>query len=110
MVLAYLFGHMGDVELDGPAATGLEVYEQQPVLRLEQVACVWLTVQQLLAGAPVVDRPPQASQRVTEKLTVGVSKRRRVVAATNQPLRLRDSISEMRRRGIDLPHAGVQAL
>jgi hypothetical protein len=39
---------MRDVEFDGPATTRLEVYEQQPVVRSEQVAWVWLAVQQLL--------------------------------------------------------------
>ena len=33
IVLAHLFGHMSEVELDRPAATRLEVYEQQAVLR-----------------------------------------------------------------------------
>ena len=31
-------------------------------------------------------------------------------AVVNQPLRLRDSIREVRRRHIDLPHAGMQPL
>ncbi len=110
IALAYLIGHMSDIELDRPPATRLEVYEQQPVLGPEQVARVRLAVQQLPGGAPVVDRPPQASQRVTEKFTVGVSKRRRVVAAPNQPLSVRDSVREVRGRDIDLPHAGMQPL
>jgi len=101
---------MGDVELDRPPATRLEVYEQQPVLRPEQVACVWLAVQQLLGAAPVVDRPPQASQRVAQKLPVRIPELRSVGAVANQPLRLRDSIGEVRRREIDLPHASVQPL
>src|ERR1039457_5885899 len=37
IVLADFFGRMGDVELDGSAATRLEVYKQQPLLRPEQV-------------------------------------------------------------------------
>jgi hypothetical protein len=36
---------MGEVEFDSPTAARLEVYEQQPVLRGEQVAWVRLTVQ-----------------------------------------------------------------
>ena len=110
IVLAHLFGHMGDVELDRPTATRLEVDEQQPVLRAEQVAWVRLAVQQLLGGAAVADRSSQASQRVAEKLPVRVSERRSVVAAPDQPLSLRDSIREVRRREIDLPHAGMQPL
>ena len=108
IALAYRIGRMSDIELDRPPATRLEVCEQQPVPGPEQVARVRLAVQQLLGGAPGVDRPPQASQRVTEKLTVGVSKRRRVVAAPNQPLSLGDSVREVRGRDIDLPHAGMQ--
>src|SRR2546423_14612855 len=30
---ADLFGHMGEVELDGPVATGFEIDEKQPILR-----------------------------------------------------------------------------
>ena len=48
---AHLFGHVGEIELDRPAATGLEVYEQQALLRSEHVARVWLAVQKLF-GAP----------------------------------------------------------
>ena len=81
-----------------------------PLLRPEHVAWVRLAVQQLLGGAPVADRPPQTSQRVAEKLPVRVSERRSVVAARNELLRLRDSIREVRRREIDLPHAGMQPL
>jgi hypothetical protein len=33
-----------------------------------------------------------------------------VLTAPDQPLRLRDSIGEVRRRTIDLPHAGMQPL
>ncbi len=83
IVVAYLVGPMGDVKLDRAPATRLEVYEQQPVLGPKQIAGVRLAMQQLLGGATVDDRPPQASQCATEKLTVGVSKRGRVVAAPN---------------------------
>ena len=73
IVLADFVGHMGDVELDRAAATRLQVYEQQPVLRPEQVARVRFAVQQLLGGAALADRVPEASQRVAEKLAVRVS-------------------------------------
>ena len=69
-----------------------------------------LTVQQLLVGATVVDRAPQASQRVGEKMPVRVSELRGPGAVANQRLRLRDTIREVRRRHIDLPHAGMQPL
>ncbi len=105
VVLAHLFGRMDDVELDRSAATRLQVYEQQPVLRPEQVARVRLAVQQLLGGAAVADRAPQASQRGAEQIPVRISELRRVGAVANQSLRLRDAIREVRRRHIDLPHA-----
>ena len=99
---------MDDVELDRSTATRLEVYKQQSVLRPEQIAGVWLAVQQLHVGAPLTDRPPQFSQRVAQKLPVRVSELRSVGAVANQPLRLRYSIREVRCREIDFPHASVQ--
>ena len=110
IALADLFGHMGEVEFDRPTTTGLEVDEQRPVLRAEHVARVRLAVQQLLGGAAVADRSSQASQRVAEKLPVRVGERRSEVAARNELLSLRDSIREVRRRDIELPHAGMQPL
>ena len=61
IVLADFLGRMGEVEFDRPTATGLEVYEEQPVLRGEHVARVRLTVQQLLSGATVADHSSQAA-------------------------------------------------
>jgi hypothetical protein len=60
IVLVDLFRRMGKVEFDRPATTRLEVYEQQAVLRAEQVARVWLAMQQLLAAA-LADHSPQTS-------------------------------------------------
>jgi hypothetical protein len=45
IALADIFGNMGEVELDGPAATRLQIDEQQSGLRAEQVAWVRLIVQ-----------------------------------------------------------------
>jgi hypothetical protein len=42
---ADIFGDVGEVELDGPTATRLEIDEQQPGLRAEHVAWVRLAVQ-----------------------------------------------------------------
>ena len=50
IALADLFRRMSEVELDRPTATRLEIYEQRPALRVEQVARVWLSMQQLLGG------------------------------------------------------------
>src|SRR5215469_435738 len=44
IVLADFLGRMGEVEFDRPAATRLEVYEEQPVRRGEHVARMRLTV------------------------------------------------------------------
>jgi hypothetical protein len=101
---------MDDVELDRPVATRLEVNEQEPPVRPEQVARVRLAMQELLRGVAVDDRPPQASQRLTEKFPVRVTELRGAVAAPDQRLSLLDSIREVRRRHVDLPHAGVQPL
>ncbi len=63
IVRAHRFGRVSDVELNRPAATRLQIYEEQPLLRPEQVAWVRLAVQQLLGASPFDDRPPQSSQR-----------------------------------------------
>ena len=90
IVRADVVGHMGEVELDRSAATRLQVDKQQPVLRPEHVARVRLAVQQLLGGAAVADRAPQASQRGAEQLPVRVSELWCVGAVANQSLRLRE--------------------
>ena len=61
IVLADFFGGMGEVELDRPTATRLEIYEQRPALRVEQVARVWLSMQELLARAALTDLTSLAS-------------------------------------------------
>ena len=58
---AHLFGHVGEIELDRSAATGLEVYEQQALLRPEDVARVWLAVQELFGAPAATDRLQQTS-------------------------------------------------
>jgi DNA-binding GntR family transcriptional regulator len=44
IALAYVFRHMSEVELDRPTATRLEIDEQRPALRVEQVARVRLAM------------------------------------------------------------------
>ena len=68
------------------------------------------TVQQLFGGTAVADDSSPTSKRGVEKLSVRVRKRRSAVAARNELLCLRDSIREVRRRDIELPHAGMQPL
>src|SRR5512132_1993566 len=60
IMLADFLGRMGEVEFHRPTATRLEIDEQQPVLRGEQVARVRLAVQQLLDAA-FADPSSQAS-------------------------------------------------
>jgi hypothetical protein len=110
IVLADLFGRMGEVEFDRPTATRLEVYEQQPVLRGEHVARVRLAVQQLLGAAVLADHSSQASQRIGEELPVRAGERRSVIAARDELLSMLDSIREVRRRDIEPAHAGMQPL
>ena len=50
IALADIFGDMGEVELDGPTATRLQIDEQQPSPRTKHVARVRLAVQQLLGA------------------------------------------------------------
>ena len=90
IVPADFFGRMGEVELDRSAATRLEIYEQQPVLRGEHVARVRLAVQQLLGTATLADPSSQVSQRVGEQLPVRVGESRSAVATRNELLGLVD--------------------
>ena len=101
---------MGEVELDRSTATGLEIYEQQPVLRGEHVARVRLAVQQLLGTATLANPSSQVSQRVAEQLPVRVRERWSVVAARHELLGLVDAIREVRRRDIELAHADMPPL
>jgi hypothetical protein len=101
---------MGDIELDGPTAASLQVCEQQPGLRPEQVARVRLAVEELLGRVPLTDRPRQLSQRGAQKLAVRIPKIGGPGAAPDQRLRLRDAIREVGRNDIDVSHAGVQPL
>jgi len=108
VVFAYFFGHMGQVELDRPTATSLQVYEQQPVRGPEQIARMRLAVQQLLGSVPLTDRKAQRSQRTAQKLPIRIPELRSEGAVADKPLSLGDAIREVRRSEIDLPHTRVQ--
>jgi hypothetical protein len=108
IVPAHLFRHMRDVELDRPTAASLQVCEQQPVLRPEQVARMRLAVERLLGSVPLTDRPRRLSQRVAQELAVRIPKIRGSRAVADQRLRFRDAIREVGRNEIGLSHAGVQ--
>jgi hypothetical protein len=66
-----------------------------------------LTVQQLLPSAAALDRAPHGSQCAVEQFPPRVSKLRSLRTVANEQLRLRDSIREVRRKQIDVTHAGV---
>src|SRR3954469_10390020 len=85
-----------EVELTGPR-------------RREDVPWVRFTVQELLGGFAVGDGLIQGSQRVAEKRPVAILEGRSVFAALDHSKILGDSVCEVRRRDIDLPHAGMPA-
>ena len=97
-----------EVELDRTATSSLEVNEQRAVPGVEDVPGVWFAVQQLLRGTSSGDHGHHATERVHEKVTVGVAEARSPVAAPNKELSFPDPIREVRCRDIDLPHAGVK--
>jgi len=110
VVIANLVGRMGDVELDWPVTTRLEVDEPHAARGPQQVAGVRFAVQQLLVGAAVDDGPAKAAQRVCQELSVRVDELRTLRTVSDDRLRFFDSIREVWRRRIELPHACVQAL
>ena len=101
---------MGEVEFDRPAAARLEVYEQRPVLRAEHVARVRLAVQQLLGGAAIARSLASGFAACCREAPGPRRRARSEVAARDELLGLRDSIREVRRRDIELAHAGMQPL
>jgi hypothetical protein len=107
-MLFHLFGGMGNVKLDRPTAARLEVYEERPSPRAEQVARMRLAVQQLLASVPAADRAPQPAERVAEEFPVGTGQRWSPLSVANLSLRTGDSIGEVRRRQIDPAQGGMQ--
>ena len=84
IALAHVLGRMGEVELDRPAATRLEVDEAQPVPRPEHVAGVRLAVQQLLGGGARADRAAQVAQRGAEEFPVALGELRGAGAVGDQ--------------------------
>ena len=107
---ADFFGCVSKVEFDRSTAAGLEIYEQQPLLRDEHVAWVWLAVQQLLGTAALANCLSQVSQCVGEQLSVRVGELRSLAAACHELLSRVDAIREVRRRNIEIAHAGMQPL
>ena len=108
-MIANLVRCMGDVELDWPVATRLEVNEPQAARRPEQVAGVRFAVQQLLVRAAVDDGPAKAAQRVRQEFPICVDELRTLRTVSDDRLRFFDSLREVWCRRIELPHACVQA-
>jgi hypothetical protein len=75
IAIADLFGHMGEVELDRPTATRLEVDEEQTAVSAEEVAWMRLTVQQLLRGSAAEDLLTRTVKRVEEEMPVALRER-----------------------------------
>ncbi len=71
VVLRSTVGSVGEVELDRPAAARGEVHEERLPLRGEEVALVWLAVQQLVAGPVRADRCAHLAQGAGEEFPVG---------------------------------------
>src|SRR6516225_4360819 len=107
-MLSYFFGGMGNVKLDRPTAARLEVYEERPSPRTEQVARMRLAVQQLLASAPAADRAAQSAERDAEEFPVGTEQCWSPFSVADLCLRTGDSIGEVRRLQIDLAQGGMQ--
>ena len=99
---------VGYVELDRPSYARPEVDEEQPLPGHEQVARMRFTVQQLLAGAAAANRWAQPTERGGEEVPVGGEKVWSLVSVDNGPLRVGDSIGEVRCHQIDLAHAGME--
>src|SRR4029079_12773782 len=71
------FGDMGQVELDRPATTRLEVNEERTLLRVEDVPGVRLAVQQLLGGSSLANRTGRGRERPRQKVPIRLAERRR---------------------------------
>ena len=109
VVIANLVGCVGDVELDWPIATRLEVNEPHAARRPQQVARVRFAVQQLLVRAAVDDGPAKAAQRVSQEFPICVDELRTLRTVSDDRLRFFDSLGEVWCRRIELPHACMQA-
>lgn len=103
------FGSMGKVELDRSSATRLEVYEDQAVTSIEQVAWVRLAVDQLLDRTSIGDRSSQGPQRANQKFSVRLGEPRCAVGADKEFFGFRDTVHKVRAPDIEGPHPGVES-
>src|SRR3954469_9894080 len=99
---------MGEVELDRPAATRLEIDEERPFAGPQDVALVRLAVQQLLAGALCADGRAEGVQPGAERRTVGRSQLGAARRALEDPSRISHSIGEVRCADVDLAQPGME--
>ena len=102
-----LVGQVGNIELDWVAAACLEVDKDRPMPCVENIARVGFSVQQSTSTTAASDGA-RLLKGVGEKVAVGVSERRRRAPVHHQSLGVGDSLSEVRRRYIEVPHAGVE--
>jgi Transposase, Mutator family len=94
-----------DVGLDGPGATRLEVDVPHPTRSPQQIAGVRFAVQQWHIGAPVRDGAPRLCN-VMLNSSRSASTSPGSASGRGHRLGFLDSIGELRRRHIELPHAG----
>ena len=95
-------------QFDRPTATGLKVDEQRTVLRVEHVPGCGSPCRSCSAAPRSAIVRPRLSRAPAQEIPVSVGERRRLVAVGDELLSLRDSVGEVRRRDIELAHAGMQ--
>jgi hypothetical protein len=87
----------------------LEVHEEEPLPRPQQIARMRFTVQQLLAQTVSNDRGAQSTQRAGEEFPVSVRKLWSLLSFGQRSLRVGDSIGEVWCCHIDLAQAGMKS-
>jgi hypothetical protein len=100
---------VGQVELDRPATTGLEVDEQRAPFSVQDVPGVRLAVQQLLGRSSFANRSGHGPERVGQKVPVRLAERRRQIDVGHELLGFPHAIGEMRCRDVELLHAKVKS-
>jgi len=106
-MLPYFFGRMGEVELDRPAATCSEVYEEGSSPRVEEVSRMLLAVQRLVSDIPGAERGAQPTECVAEEFPVGLGQLGGLFPVVHLSQGQGDSIGEMRCVQIDLAQGGM---
>ena len=105
IVRADVVRHVRNIEFDGPTATRLQVDEERTALRVQDVAWMGFTMQQLFAGAAAADLATGALQGAQEEIPVGLGERGGFVSVRDQPLSLCNAFPEVRRHDLNASHA-----